>query len=99
MSKGIVVMVRYKAQPGMEVITRQELMEMLNINRKAKGCNDIALHRDLKKASHFMTVSHWDGMDDFMALLNEPHIKDYAKKSKQILEEPFEVTIWQKIDG
>lgn len=98
MSKGIVVMIRYKAQPGMEVIVRQELEDMATLNRKTLGCEEIVLHRDMKKASHFMSVSRWDGMDNFMKLLNQPHIKEYAEKSKKLLEEPFEVTIWQALE-
>lgn len=44
-----------------------------------------------------MTLSRWDGMENFMKLLNQPHIKTYAEKSKKLLEEPFEVTIWHTL--
>lgn len=98
MSEKIVVVARYKVQPGMEVIARQELEDMATLNRKAPGCLGMELHRDKRKAALFMTISRWNCMDDFMKLLSQPHIKEYAEKSKKLLEEPFEVTIWDPLD-
>ena len=98
MAEGIVVSVQYKLKPGMEIIGRQDLEELAVLNRKAEGCKKVTLHRDLKDPAHFLSISHWDGMDKFMALLGEPHIKDYAEKSKKRLQHPFEVTIWEALD-
>lgn len=95
MPKAITVTVEFRMRPGMEVIGRQELSEMIGLNRKAEGCRDIVIHRDLKDPGHFLTVSHWDSMDQFMKLLGEPHIKTYADKSKKLLQQPFEVVIWE----
>ncbi|BBD07264.1 putative quinol monooxygenase [Desulfovibrio ferrophilus] len=97
MPEGITVTVSYLFRPGMEIIGRQELEEFSAANRTSDGCKSIAIHRDLKNAASYMTVSKWESLDHFMKLLNEPHIKSYADKSKKLLVEPFKVQIWEEI--
>lgn len=98
MSDEITVTVRYVFKPGMEVIGKQTLCEFVAENRNAQGCRNIIIHRDRKNPASFLTISHWESMDLFMALLATPRVKDSAEKAKQILAQPFDVEIWSAVD-
>lgn len=98
MQQGITVSVHYLFNPGMEVVGRQMLQEFVSLNRAYEGCRDIAIHRDIKNPASLMTISHWDSLDAFMLLLNEPRVKEAAEQGKQILAKPFKVRIWESIN-
>ncbi|MBU1002855.1 MAG: antibiotic biosynthesis monooxygenase [Proteobacteria bacterium] len=99
MPETVTVTVHYLFRPGMEVSGRQELEEFVALNRAFSGCISSVIHRDLKNAASYMTISKWESMDQFMKLLNEEHIKLYAEKSRRILIKPFKVQIWKEIDN
>lgn len=99
MSDAVTVTVRYVFKPGMEVIGRQLLSEFSALNRPQPGCKEIILHRDNKNPASFLAISKWESMEQFMDLLNQPHVKEFAAKGKNMLAKPFEVEIWSVFDG
>lgn len=98
MPDAVTVTVRYFFKPGMEVIGKQALCEFVAENRAAPGCQGIVLHRDRKNPASFLTISHWDSIDQFMELLAQPRIKETAEQAKRILARPFEVEIWTPLE-
>lgn len=98
MSDEITVTVRYAFRPGMEVIGREILCDLVKENRKSPGCKSIVMHRDRKNPASYLTISHWESMDAFTKLLAAPHIKKYAEQGKQVLLHPFKVEIWSALD-
>lgn len=98
MPNRITVTVNYLLRPGMEVIGHQMLRDFITINKKQPGCLEIQLHKDAKKPAAFLSISVWESKEAFHALLTEPHIKEYATKSQQLLAEPFAVRIWEKAE-
>jgi len=97
-NKKVTVVARIKAKKGMEEIVKQELIALLSPTRSEKGCINYDLHQSVEDKSLFMFYENWASKKDLNEHLEMPYMKSHMDKAKDILAEPPEITLWEKID-
>ena len=95
--KKITVVARIKAKAGMEEKVKQELLSLLSPTRSEKGCINYDLHQSFENKSLFMFYESWASKGDLEKHLGMPHMKSHMQKASEILAEPGEITVWEKI--
>ena len=97
-NKKVTVVARIGAKKGMEEIVKQELIALLSPTRSEKGCINYDLHQSVEDKSLFMFYENWASKKDLNEHLEMPYMKSHMDKAKDILAEPPEITLWEKID-
>ncbi|NIO03514.1 MAG: antibiotic biosynthesis monooxygenase [Proteobacteria bacterium] len=93
----VTVVARIKAKVGMEEKIRQELLSLVSPTRSEAGCMNYDLHQSIEEKSLFLFYENWASKDDLDRHREMPHLKSWREKSKDLLEEPIEVTLWEMI--
>ena len=93
----ITVLAKVKAKEGMEEQLKQLALSMVEPTRAEAGCIKYDLHQNTEDAGSFMFYETWAGKEALEEHITTPHLQNFLEKTKDILAEPLDVTIWQKI--
>ena len=95
--KKVTVVARIKAKKGMEEKVKRELMALLSPTRSEKGCINYDLHQSVEDKSLFMFYENWASKRDLNEHMEMPYMKSHLEKAGEILAEPGDITLWEKI--
>jgi quinol monooxygenase YgiN len=95
--KKVTVLARIKAKKGMEEEVKKELLSLIGPTRSEKGCINYDLHQSVEDKSLFMFYENWKSKRDLDEHLKMPYMKSHMEKASEILVEPGEITLWEKI--
>ena len=95
--KKVIVVARIRAKKGMEEIVKRELMALLSPTRSEKGCINYDLHQSVEDKSLFMFYEKWASKKDLNEHMGMPYMKSHLEKAGEILAEPGDITLWEKI--
>lgn len=96
-SNSITVLALVKAKAGMEKTVEKELSALVIPTRLEQGCLNYDLHRALDDKSFFMFHENWGSMEDLERHREAPHMKAYRQKVGDLLAQPVEVVLFEKI--
>ncbi len=95
--KRVTVLARIKAKAGKEGKVRNELMALVDPTRSEAGCINYDLHQSRGDKTLFLFYENWVSTEDLDKHLEMPHLKSWRERSKDLLEEPTEITLWEMI--
>ena len=93
----LTVIAQFKAKPGKESQVRQELLSLVAPSRKDAGCLNYDLHRGLDDPALFLFHENWSSKAHLDAHLQKPDLQAVLTKVSQLVAEPPQVTLWEKI--
>lgn len=96
-AKTLTVIAIMKAQPGKESALKQELLALVAPTRKESGCINYDLHQDLETPAKFVFHENWTDRAHLDAHLNTPHLQAFRSKAKDLLAEPPQMILAEKI--
>ena len=95
--KTLTVVAICKAKPGKEAILRQELLALIPATRKEPGCHNYDLHQAVDNPGHFLFHENWTSKQHLDDHLAQPHLKAFFAKVPDLVAEPAQITLWEKI--
>ena len=96
-SRQVTVFALVKAKSGMEETVKQELSALVGPTLKEEGCINYDLHQSLDHAGHFRFYENWTDKELLDCHLQSAHVKQFIAKADQLLAEPPEVTLWERL--
>jgi quinol monooxygenase YgiN len=96
-AKSLTVVATIKAKPGEETQLRQELLSLIATTRQEPGCINYDLHQVVDNPALFLFHENWTSkkhLDDHLA---RPHLQAFLAKANDLLAEPPQITLWEKI--
>jgi quinol monooxygenase YgiN len=96
-AKPLTVIAQFKAKPGKESQVRQLLLSLLAPSRKDAGCLNYDLHQALDNPVLFLFHETWASKVHLDAHLEKPDLQTVLAKVKQLVAEPPQVRLWEKI--
>jgi quinol monooxygenase YgiN len=97
-SKQVTVLALLKAKPGLEEQVKHELLALVEPTRAEEGCINYDLHQGAQDKSLFMFYENWTSQADLDRHGQSPHIKKFHAKQEELLAQPTEITLWEKLD-
>jgi quinol monooxygenase YgiN len=97
--KNVAVVARIKAKEGLEEEVKQELISLVEPTHKEAGCIDYVLHQGTEDKSLFVFYENWtskEALDEHLAM---PYLQGFIAKADELLAEPLDVTLWEKVAG
>jgi quinol monooxygenase YgiN len=86
-----------KAKPGMAETVKQELSALVVPTLAEEGCINYVLHQSVDHAEHFRFYENWTRKELLDRHLQSPHVKCFIAKADQLLAEPAEITLWERL--
>ncbi len=96
-AKSVTVVAQFKAKPGKEAELRHELVSLLTPSRKDAGCLNYDLHKGLDNPALFLFHENWTSKLHLDQHLQKSDLKAVLARVGQLVAEPPQVTLWQKI--
>ena len=96
-AKSLTVIAQIKAKPGKETQVRQELLSLVAPSRKDPGCLNYDLHQALEKPTLFLFHENWASKAHLDQHLQKPDLQAVLARVGQLVAEPPQVTLWEKI--
>jgi quinol monooxygenase YgiN len=96
-SKTLTVVAIMKAQPGKEAALKQELVALIAPTCKESGCINYHLHQDIEDPAKFVFHENWTSKAHLDAHLNSPHLQAFKSKANDLLAEPPQMILAEKI--
>jgi quinol monooxygenase YgiN len=96
-TKPITVVARLRAMSGKEEELRQVLLDMIAPSRKDAGCISYDLHQSPEHKSCFLFFENWETKEHLDKHLTTSHLKAFNAKSPNLLAEPPQITLWERI--
>jgi len=93
----VTVFARMKAKDGMEEDVRQGLLSLARQTKSEEGCIDYELHQSVDDKALFMFYENWRSKEDLDKHFEMPYLTSFLQKADQILSQPADVTLWEKI--
>jgi len=93
----VTVVATLKARPGQEAALRQALLALIPPTRQEPGCLNYDLHVAAEQPAVFMFHENWESKGDLDAHLQKPHLTAFLARANDLLAEPPQITLWQKI--
>ncbi len=95
--KQITLIAKVKAKDGCQEQLKQLTMAMLEPTRAENGCIKYDLHIHSEDKGSFMFYETWASKEALDEHIATPHLQNFLEKGKDILAEPLDVAIWEKI--
>lgn len=95
--KTLTVIAVLKAKPGMETALRQQLLALIPTTRQEPGCINYDLHQATDQPGHFLFHENWTSKQHLDDHLARPHLQAFLAKVPELLAEPPQITLWEKI--
>jgi quinol monooxygenase YgiN len=96
-AESLTVVAQIKAKPGKESQVRQELLSLVAPSRKDAGCLNYDLHQALDNPTLFLFHENWTSKAHLDAHLQKPELQAVLAKVAQMVAEPPQITLWEKI--
>jgi quinol monooxygenase YgiN len=96
-AKTLTVIAQVKAQPGKESLVRQELLSLVAPSRKDAGCINYDLHQAKDNPALFLFHEKWASKAQLDAHLAKPDLQAVLGRVGQMVAEPPQITLWEKI--
>jgi quinol monooxygenase YgiN len=96
-AKTVTVIAQVKAKPGRESQVRKELLSLVGSSRKDAGCLNYDLHQGSDNPTLFMFHENWASKADLEAHLQKPALQATLARVGQMVAEPPQITLWEKI--
>ncbi len=96
-AKSLTVVAMMKAKAGQEAVLRQTLLALIPTTRQEPGCLNYDLHQAVDNPAAFLFHENWTSkkhLDDHLA---RPHLQAFLAKAGDLLAEPPQITLWEKI--
>lgn len=93
----ISVVARIKAKPGMEKEVFEALTGLVAPTRREEGCICYILHRSTDDPAQFIFYENWIGTEALQRHMESPHFLAWRARAADLLAEPPEVTLWEKV--
>jgi len=93
----ITVMAYVHAKEEMKKEVEKELLKLVAPTRSEPGCIVYDLYRSAERKTLFMFYECWRSKGDLDEHLQKPYIKDFMKKAIEMLSEPVEVSLWERL--
>ena len=95
----LTVIAHVKAQPGQEANVRRELLSLVAPSRKDAGCINYDLHQAVDNPALFMFHENWTSKGHLDSHLQKPDLEAVLARVGQMVAEPPQITLWEKIGG
>ena len=96
-SKPVTVVARINAKRGKEDQVQKELSSLISPSRRDPGCINYDLHRSQANPTHFLFFENWESREQLDAHLAKPDLQATLARLKDLVSEPPEITMWDKI--
>jgi quinol monooxygenase YgiN len=96
-AKPLTVIARIKAKPGKESQVRQELLSLVAPSRKDDGCINYDLHQATDDPALFLFHENWVSKPHLDAHLAKPDLQAALGRVGQMVAEPPQISLWEKI--
>ena len=96
-AKSLTVVAQIKARPGKESQVRQELLSLVAPSRKDAGCLNYDLHQAVDNPALFLFHENWVSKAQLDAHLRKPDLQAVLARVGQLVAEPPQITLWEKI--
>ena len=93
----IIVLAKVKAKNGSKDQLADLALSMVEPTRAETGCIKYDLHQSSDDSGAFMFYEIWKSKDALDQHIATPHLQNFLEKTRDILAEPLDVTIWKKI--
>ena len=93
----ITVIAKLKAKKGKEEALKQTLLLLLEKTREENGCINYDLHVSDHDKRFFMLYEKWESTLALSKHMSTNHFRDILKILEEIIAEPMDVTLWEKI--
>jgi quinol monooxygenase YgiN len=95
--KTLTVIAILKSKPGKEAALRAELLALIPITRKEPGFINYDLHVATDNPGHFMFHENWTSKQHLDDHLARPHLTAFIARADELLAEPPQITLWDRI--
>jgi quinol monooxygenase YgiN len=96
-TKSLTVVASMKAKSGQEAILKQELLALIPTTRKEPGCLNYDLHQAVDNPAGFLFHENWTSKQHLDDHLARPHLQAFLAKAGDLLAEPPQISLWEKI--
>ncbi len=93
----VTVVALLRAKPGQEAALRSELLQLIPITRQEPGCLNYDLHAAVDNEGFFLFHENWSSKQHLEDHLGRPHLTAFLAKANDLLSEPVQITLWEKI--
>jgi len=76
---------------------REELLSLVEPSLKDPGCLNYDLHQSVDNPALFLFHENWMSKQHLDKHLQTPHVQALLLKLAQLLAEPAEITLWEKL--
>jgi quinol monooxygenase YgiN len=95
--KTLTVIAIANAKPGKEDELREAMLALIPTTRKEPGCINYDLHQATDNPGHFLFHENWTSQQHLDDHLARPHLKAFLAKVTELVAEPPQITLWEKI--
>lgn len=94
----LTVIAQMTARAGKEKEVKEILLKMVEATHAEKGCIDYDLHISGENPAKFVFYENWTDKSALDEHLQTPHLKDFAAKADDLLDEPVSITLWERLN-
>ena len=96
--KQVTVVALIKAKAGLEEKVCEVLQGLIGPTRSEAGCINYDMHRDVADRALFMFHENWVSKAALDEHLAKPHLQAFLAQADDLLAQPVEITLWDRID-
>lgn len=85
------------ARAGKETQLKEVLLSLIAPTLQEEGCIHYSLYQSKNNPRQFMFYENWSSKEAFEKHGETPHIKAWRLKKPELLEEPNDVTSWERL--
>ena len=93
----VTVIARIKARADKVQRVEEELRKLLAPTRAENGCINFDMHQGATDHAQFLFHENWSSEAALKAHFETPHIKSWLRVAEDLLAEPLEVTLWNRV--
>jgi len=96
-AKPVTVIAHVKARPGKEAEVKKELLSLVEPSRRDAGCLNYDLHQAADNPAMFMFHEIWSSKALLDQHLQKPDLQAVLGRVGQMVAEPAQITLWERI--
>jgi quinol monooxygenase YgiN len=93
----VTVVARIRAKVDKVQRVEEELRKLLAPTRAENGCINFDMHQGVTDHAQFLFHENWTSEAALKAHFETPHIKNWLRVAEELLAEPLEVTLWNRV--
>lgn len=83
----LTIVARILAKEGKGELVKRELLKLIAITRKEKGCINYDLHQDNENGNLFLFYENWENRELWQTHMSNTHLAEYMKVTDGAIEE------------